>query len=89
MATYSTRDFSFRWRPWMPFEPFAARPPSFSTSTVIVFVLASSSANLVRTSSLSPWNFWGQWHCSQVSRAGRRSFTGEWIGREWVLKVTA
>jgi hypothetical protein len=60
IATYSTRDFSFRWRPWMPLAPFTARPPSFSTSTVMVLVLASSSANLVRTSSLSPWNFCGQ-----------------------------
>ena len=38
---------------------------------------------------LSPWNFSGQWHCSQVSRAGRRSCTGDGIGRECVLKVTA
>ncbi len=38
---------------------------------------------------LSPWNFSGQWHCSQVSRAGRRSWTGEGIGRECVLNVTA
>ena len=34
-------------------------------------------------------NFWGQWHCSHVSRAGRRVCTGEGIGREYVPKATA
>ena len=41
------------------------------------------------TTSRSPWNFCGQWHCSQVSRAGRSCSTGEGIGLEWVLKATA
>ena len=33
-----------------------------------------------RTTNLSPWNFCGQWHCSQVWEAGRRCFTGDGIG---------
>ena len=33
------------------------------------------------TASRSPANLVGQWHCSQVSRAGRRLCTGVGIGR--------
>ena len=29
----------------------------------------------------------GQWHCSQVWRAGRKFSIGEWIGRLKVFKV--
>ncbi len=57
--------------------------------TVVNGVFASSSVNFFLTSSLSPVNFCGQWHCSQVSRAGRSCSTGEGIGREYVLKATA
>ena len=40
----------------------------------------SSSPNLVFTTNFSPENFSGQWHCSQVSRAGRRLWTGRGNG---------
>src|SRR5512141_2531931 len=52
-------------------------------------VLAASFAYSRNARILSPWNFSGQWHCSHVSRAGRRLVTGEGIGRENVLSVTA
>ena len=72
-----------------PTEFRPLRPPILRTSTVVDAVLASSSAYFVRTRNLSPWNFSGQWHCSQVSRAGRRCFTGDWIGRAYVSRLTA
>ena len=68
--------------PWLP-------PPIFISSTVLVRVFASSSANLLITRTRSSPYFCGQWHCSQVSRAGRRLWTGVGIGRSKVLKVTA
>ena len=49
----------------------------------------SSSAYFVMIRSLSPENFCGQWHCSQVARAGRRVWTGDGIGREYVPNTTA
>jgi len=73
----------------MPTEPCQVLPPTFKTRTVVSFVFASSLWYLARTRNLSPWNCCGQWHCSQVSLAGRRCFTGEGMGLEYVLKVTA
>src|SRR5215208_2731883 len=52
-------------------------------------VFVASLANSRNARILSPWNFSGQWHCSHVSRAGRRLVTGDGIGRECVLNVTA
>ena len=46
-------------------------PPILSRSTVVSGVFFSSSEYLRFTTSLSPVNTCGQWHCSQVSRAGR------------------
>src|SRR5262245_31150434 len=57
--------------------------------TVLVSVLASSSANLERTRTRSSPYFCGQWQVSQVSRAGRRLWTGVGIGRGYRSKVTA
>ena len=49
-------------------------------------VFFSSSPYFVMIRSLSPENFCGQWHCSQVARAGRSVWTGDGIGREYVPK---
>ncbi len=57
----------------MPTRPWTPCPPIFMSSTEVVVELVSSSAYLVRMTNLSLVNFWGQWQCSQVSRAGRRS----------------
>ena len=62
--------------------PLPVSPPILRTRTVVEGVFDSSAAYLVRTTNLSPWNFWGQWHVSQVSRAGRSWCTGLGIGRE-------
>src|ERR1017187_4636514 len=61
--------------PWLP-------PPIFISRTVLVGVLVSSSAYLETTVRRSSPYFCGQWHCSQVSRAGRRLVTGVGIGVE-------
>lgn len=66
----------------MPAAPSEPCPPIRSMSTLVDGVLRSSSPYFVLTTSLSPWNLRGQWHCSQVSRAGRSSRTGEGMGRE-------
>jgi hypothetical protein len=65
----------------MPWLRPDCRPPTFTTSTVFTSVFASSSWKWVLTLTRSPTNFCGQWHCSQVSRAGRRLWTGTAIGR--------
>ena len=65
----------------MPWLRPAWRPPTFTTSTVFVSVFVSSSLKCVFTLKRSPTNLLGQWHCSQVSRAGRRLWTGTAIGR--------
>ena len=57
-------------------------PPTCICSVVTDSVFFSSSAYSTMRWTLSPWNFAGQWHCSQVSRAGRRFCTGDGIGRE-------
>ena len=80
--TYVMRSCSSRWRPWIPTPPRPVCPPTFITSTVVDGVFFSSSAYFVRTTNLSPTNLAGQWHCSQVSRAGLRLWTGVGIGRE-------
>src|SRR5512144_1666884 len=77
---------------WMPVASsgFSLLPPPTCTRSVVVdSVFFSSDAYSFRTRITSPENFSGQWHCSQVSRAGRRFVTGEGIGRENVLSVTA
>jgi hypothetical protein len=53
-----------------------------------VVLLAASSAWRVVILSRSPTNFAGQWHCSQVSRAGRRLCTGDGMGRGYRPRVT-
>src|SRR5438874_11504576 len=68
--------------PWLP-------PPIFISRTVLVLEFVSSSANLSITLTRSCPYFCGQWHASQVSRAGRRLCTGVGIGRGYVLNVTA
>src|ERR1044071_7194719 len=64
-------------------------PPIFSSITVLVSVLFSSSANFGKMRSRSSLYFCGQWQASQVSRAGRRLCTGLGIGREYVFNITA
>src|SRR5512139_1877990 len=64
-------------------------PPVFTTTCNSRRVLFSSEAKCTRERSWAPKNFAGQWHCSQVSRAGRKSLIGVGMGRENVLKVTA
>ena len=68
---------------WIPkARPILSPPPPTCRRMVVVLsVTASSSAYSFLTTILSPWNFSGQWHCSQTSRAGRRLWTGELIGR--------
>src|SRR5262249_13150495 len=78
-----------RCRPWIPTPFCQLRPPTFRTRTLVDGEFFSSSAYFVRTRNLSPWNFSGQWHCSQVSRAGRRCLTGDGMGREYVPSATA
>ena len=58
-------------------------PPTIIMSTVWLAVLASSSANLGITLSRAETNFSGQWHLSQVSRAGTSLLVSmaEGIGR--------
>src|ERR1051326_1301462 len=64
-------------------------PPIFISSTVLVELFVSSSAYLGKITTRSAPYFWGQWHASHVSRAGRRLCTGVGIGRGYVLKRTA
>src|SRR5690242_3178632 len=64
-------------------------PPILSSITVLVRVLASSSANFGNTFRRSSLYFCGQWQVSQVSRAGRKLWTGLGMGRGYVLNVTA
>src|SRR5664279_2330647 len=73
---------------WIPTEVVPCSPPTFISSTVLVMELASSSPNLVCTCSLSPTCLVGQWHCSQVSRAGRRLCTGLGIGVGYRFRAT-
>ena len=80
VETYSMRSAVERCRPWIPTSPSKVRPPIFTSSTFVEGVFFSSSAYFVLTTNLSPVNFWGQWQCSQVSRAGRRLSTGEGMG---------
>ena len=65
--------------PWMPIPLLP--PPIFINSTVFVRLLVSSLAYLGITFRRSSPYFCGQWHCSQVSRAGRRLWTGVGDGR--------
>ena len=44
-------------------------------------VLSRSGSVCLRMISFEPWNLVGQWQTSQVSRAGRRSWTGAGMGR--------
>src|SRR5215469_5884509 len=69
----------------MPLLP----PPIFISSTDLVWVFGSSSANLEITFTRSCPYFCGQWQPSQVSRAGRRLRTGVGIGFGYVRNVTA
>ena len=66
----------------MPTLPCAFAPPTCMTRTVVRSVFFSSSAYFLLMMTRSPVKRCGQWHCSQVSRAGRRSWTGEGIGVE-------
>src|SRR5664279_2980566 len=73
---------------WMPAEVVPCWPPTFISNTVLVGEFASSTPYLVCTSSLSPTCLVGQWHCSQVSRAGRRLWTGLGIGVGYRCRAT-
>src|SRR5450755_1740177 len=73
---------------WMPVDAVPCWPPTFISRTVLVALFASSTPNLENTCSLSPTCLVGQWHCSQVSRAGRRLCTGFGIGVGYRLKAT-
>ncbi|GAO04128.1 hypothetical protein PSR1_03016 [Anaeromyxobacter sp. PSR-1] len=68
---------------WMPRvrAPSPCAPPTCTTSTVRSGVLEASPACRVITFSRSPTSLVGQWHCSHVSRAGRRFWTGVGMGR--------
>ena len=70
--------------PWMPMPLLP--PPIFISSTVLVRVLVSSLAYLGITFRRSSPYFCGQWHCSQVSRAGRKLWTGVGMGRRISVK---
>src|ERR1700683_3502705 len=69
----------------MPLLP----PPIFTQSTVLGELLFSSLAYLGMTLRRSAPYFCGQWHCSQVSRAGRRLWTGVGMGVGYECKATA
>ena len=73
-----------RWWPWMPSAPLKVWPPIFSSSTVVCSVFFSSSENFRIITSLLPVKTWGRWHCSQVSRDGRKSCTGVGIGSSYL-----
>ncbi len=50
---------------------------------MLIVAVAGAHEEAVTHEALRPW------HCSQVSRAGRRCLTGDGIGREYVSSVTA
>src|SRR5579871_6235902 len=72
----------------MPTTPLKFRPPILSAATVVDGEFCSSVPYSVWTKIFCPLKCCGQWHCSQVSRAGRSAETGEGIGRGYVLKRT-
>src|SRR3990172_7416616 len=77
-----------QWMPWL--GPWAGSPPPVFTSiTVSTRVLPSSDSKCTRVVNWAPKNFWGQWHCSQVSWAGRRFSMGVGMGRGYLLRRTA
>ena len=81
MYSISFATFMCQWIPAATPEPLAAAADvHLQRRTDSVFFSSSAYSTMRRT--LSPWNFSGQWHCSQVSRAGRRFCTGDGIGRE-------
>src|ERR1017187_1122796 len=76
---------------WIPdVGPASLLPPPILTKRSSVhFVLFTSDVKYVLLTRFSLKNWRGQWHCSQVSCAGRRLWIGVLIGRGYLLNATA
>ena len=88
MYSISFLMFMCQWMPLAAPTP-GSPPPIFSSIWICHRLLASSASTWLKVFCWAPKNFAGQWHCSQVSCAGRRLATGVGIGRGNRLVVTA